>query len=86
MSDDPATMKQLAELKKQIEKIVGKAIDAEPGQLINLAHPVGSSYYEEGSQLTWYRTLYLPGSFASPVTLLDAAVTPRPTTERASFS
>ena len=60
MTDDPATMKQLADLKKQIEKIVGKAIDAEPSQLINLAHPVGSSYYEEGSQVTWYRTI-LPG-------------------------
>ena len=29
MTDDPATMKQLADLKKQIEKIVGKAIDAD---------------------------------------------------------
>ena len=73
MTDDPATMKQLADLKKQIEKIVGKAIDAEPSQLINLAHPVGSSYYEEGSQVTWYRTFF-PGKFCvSPVTLLDAS-------------
>ncbi len=73
MTDDPVTMKKLAELKKQIEKIVGRDIEAEPGQLINLAHPVGSAYYEEGSQVTWYRTFF-PGKFCvSPVTLLDAS-------------
>jgi hypothetical protein len=73
MSDDSVTTEKLTEFKTTIERIVGEEITGDPDQLVNLAYPVGSSYYEEGGQATWYR-IFFPGKFCvNPVTLLDAS-------------
>jgi len=73
MSVDSELAAKLAELKKQIEEVVGKEIEADPDQLAVFAFPAGAAYYEEGSQVLWRRIIF-PGSFCvSPVTLLDAS-------------
>jgi hypothetical protein len=73
MTIDPELETKLAELKKQLEKVAGKQIDASPEQLAIFAYPVGSAFYEENSQVLWRRIIF-PGKFCvSPVTLLDAS-------------
>jgi hypothetical protein len=64
---------KLANLKKRIEEITGKEIDASAEQLITFAYPVGSAFYEQNSEVLWRRIIW-PGQFCvSPVTLLDAS-------------
>jgi hypothetical protein len=73
MNIDPELARKLAELKKQLEAVTGKEIDASPEQLAAFAYPAGSAFYEENSQVLWRRIIF-PGKFCvSPVTLLDAS-------------
>jgi len=73
MSVDSDMETKLAELKKDIEKVVGREIQADPDQLAIFAFPTGAAFYEENSQVLW-RRIIIPGKFCvSPVTLLDAS-------------
>ena len=73
MEIDDQMSAKLAELKKQLEKISGKEIDASAEQLASFSFPVGSAFYEENSQVTSRRIIF-PGKFCtSPLTLLDAS-------------
>ena len=73
MEIDARKSAKLAELKKQLEDIAGKEIEATPEQLAIFSFPVGSAFYEENSSITLRRIIF-PGKFcSSPVTLLDAS-------------
>ncbi len=73
MTIDPELERKLAEIKKELEKVAGKQIDAGPEQLAIFSYPAGSAFYEENSQVLWRRIIF-PGKFCvSPVTLLDAS-------------
>ena len=76
MSIDPEMARKLAELKQQLEDIVGKEIDATPEQLATFAYPVGSAFYayaDEESEVLWRRIMF-PGKFCvTPVRLLEAS-------------
>jgi hypothetical protein len=65
MSIDPEMERKLAKLKKQLEEITGKEIDASPEQLAIFAYPVGSAFYaftDEESEVLWRRIIF-PGTF-----------------------
>lgn len=76
MSIDPEMAGKLAELKKQLEEVTGREIDASPEQLAIFAFPVGSAFYaaaDEGAEVSWRRIIF-PGKFCvSPVRLLEAS-------------
>jgi hypothetical protein len=75
MSIDPEMERKLAKLKKQLEEITGKEIDASPEQLAIFAYPAGSAFYaftDEESEVLWRRIIF-PGTFCvEPVRLLEA--------------
>jgi hypothetical protein len=73
MEIDAQMSAQLAELKKQLEKISGKEIDASAEQLAFFSFPVGSAFYEQNSEVTSRRIIF-PGKLCtSPLTLHDAS-------------
>jgi hypothetical protein len=73
MTIDPEMATKLATLKKQIEEVTGKEVDASAEQIAIFAFPAGSAFYEENSQVLWRRIIF-PGKFCNtPVTLLDAS-------------
>jgi len=76
MSIDPEMAGKLAELKKQLEEVTGREIDASPEQLAIFAFPVGSAFYaaaDESAEVLWRRIIF-PGKFCvTPVRLLEAS-------------
>src|SRR6516162_6365882 len=76
MSIDPEMARKLAELKKQLEEVTGREIDASPEQLAIFAFPVGSAFYaaaHESAEVLWRRIIF-PGKFCvAPVRLLEAS-------------
>ena len=73
MDFDTRMSAKLSELKKQLEDIAGKEIEATPEQLAIFSFPVGAAFSEENSSITSRRIIF-PGKFCtSPVTLLDAS-------------
>ena len=75
-SIDPEMARKLADLKKQLEDISGKEIDASPEQLVIFSHPVGSAFYaaaDENAEVLFRRIIF-PGKFCmQPVRLLEAS-------------
>ena len=65
-----------AEIKKQIETIVGHEIDPGVERTINLFHPAGSYalfYMDQSAQACWRRIFPFPSKDCSIVRLLEAA-------------
>jgi hypothetical protein len=75
MVKKPKQPAETAELKKQIEIIIGQEIDPGVERTINLFHPVGSYalfYMDQSAQACWRRIYPFPSKDCSIVRLLEA--------------
>jgi hypothetical protein len=76
MVKKPKQPPETAELKKQIETIVGHEIDPGAERFINLFHPAGSYalfFMDQSAQACWRRIFPFPSKDCSIVRLLEAA-------------
>jgi hypothetical protein len=75
MVKKPKQPAETAELKKQIESIVGHEIDPGVERIITLFHPAGSYavfWMDQSAQACWRRLFPVPGKDCSIVRLLEA--------------
>jgi hypothetical protein len=75
MVKKPKQPAETAELKKQIETIVGHEIDPGVERIITLFHPAGSYavfWMDQSAQACWRRLFPFPGKDCSIVRLLEA--------------
>jgi hypothetical protein len=72
MEIDDKLMKQLAELKKQLEKVSGHPIDASPEQLIQLFSRVSLFNFEDGTVMS--RSFIFPGKSCTQASAIQASL------------
>jgi hypothetical protein len=76
MVKKPKQPAETAELKKQIETIIGQEVDPGVERTINLFHPAGSYalfFMDQSAQACWRRIFPFPSKDCSIVRLLEAA-------------
>ena len=71
MAKNPEKTLDPAEVKKQLESIAGREIDAPAASIINIWYASGASDYTDGT-VAWH-SIFFPGSRCEEVPLLDAS-------------
>lgn len=72
MELDTQTAGKLDDLKKQLEDLAGREIDASREQLIQLNFPVGAQTYDDNGDVT-FRSIIFPNKSCAVRRLLDAS-------------